>query len=68
MDDENMGCTTLSNNQEMNKIIIKNKDENIENDSNIFLEKIKNIQILIKKDSSNKKICKLINRYIYIIK
>jgi hypothetical protein len=50
----------------MNEIIIKNKNEKIGNDSNIFLEKIKNIQILIKKDSSNKKICKLIERYIYI--
>jgi hypothetical protein len=66
MNDENMGSTTLNNKQKMNEIIIKNKNENIGNDSNIFLEKIKNIQILIKKDSSNKKICKLIERYIYI--
>ena len=66
MDDENMGSTTLNNKQEMNEIIINNKNENIGNDSNIFLEKIKNIQILIKKDSSNKKICKLIESYIYI--
>jgi hypothetical protein len=58
MNDENMGSTTLNNKQKMNEIIIKNKNENIGNDSNIFLEKIKNIQILIKKDSSNKKICK----------
>ena len=58
MNDENIDSTTLSNSQEMNKIINKDNNENIGNDSNIFLEKIKNIQILIKKDSSNKKICK----------
>ena len=58
MNDENIDSTTLSNSQEMNKIINKNNSENIGNDSNIFLEKIKNIQILIKKDSSSKKICK----------
>lgn len=58
MNDENIDSTTLSNSQEMNKIINKNNNENIGNDSNIFLEKIKNIQILIKKDSSSKKICK----------
>lgn len=58
MNDENIDSTTLSNSQEMNKIINKNNNENIGNDSNIFLEKIKNIQILIKKDSSSKKLCK----------
>lgn len=58
MNDENIDSTTLSNSQEMNKIINKDNNENIGNDSNIFLEKIKNIQILIKKDSSSKKLCK----------
>ena len=43
-------------NQIKNKIIIKENGNNI---SKIFLEKIKNIQTLIKKESSNKKICKL---------
>ncbi len=58
MNDENIESTTLNKNQEINKIIINNNNENIKNDSNLFLEKIKNIQILIKKDSSSKKICK----------
>ena len=43
-------------NQLKNNIIIKENGNNI---SKIFLEKIKNIQTLIKKESSNKKICKL---------
>ena len=43
-------------NQIKNNIIIKENGNNI---SKIFLEKIKNIQTLIKKESSNKKICKL---------
>ena len=58
MNDENIESTTLNKNQEINKIIINNNNENIKNDPNLFLEKIKNIQILIKKDSSSKKICK----------
>ena len=58
MNDENIESTKLYKNQEINKIIINNNNENIKNDSNLFLEKIKNIQILIKKDSSSKKICK----------
>jgi len=58
MNDENIDSTNLSSNQEINKIIINDNKGNMENDTNIFLEKIKNIQALIKKDSSNKKICK----------
>ena len=58
MNGENINSTTLNNIQEMNKIIINDTNKNIEDDTNKFLEKIKNIQILIKKDSSNKKICK----------
>ena len=58
MNDENIDSTNLNSNQEMNKIIINDNKGNMENDTNIFLEKIKNIQALIKKDSSNIKICK----------
>ena len=58
MNDENIDSTNLNSNQEMNKIIINNNKGNMENETNIFLEKIKNIQALIKKDSSNIKICK----------
>ncbi len=58
MNDENIDSTNLNSNQEMNKIIINDNKGNMENETNIFLEKIKNIQALIKKDSSNIKICK----------
>jgi len=58
MNDENIDSTNLNSNQEMNKIIINDNKGNMENETNIFLAKIKNIQALIKKDSSNIKICK----------
>ena len=55
----NQNYIQINNEQEINLIknnIIINENEN--NNSEIFLKKIENIQTLIKKESSNKKICK----------
>lgn len=62
---QNPDITLINNNQE-ECIIPKTNNENNANDynSNIFLNNIKNIQILIKKEASNKKICKYYHLYI----
>jgi len=62
---QNQDITLINNNQE-ECIIPKTNNENNANDynSNKFLNNIKNIQILIKKEASNKKICKYYHLYI----
>ena len=51
--------TVLQKNDNEIKTKIYGVDQNeINSLNNIFLEKIKNLQILIKRESSNRKICK----------
>ena len=55
----NQDSIQINDEQKISKIkntIIINESEN--NNSEIFLEKIEKIQALIKKESSNKRICK----------
>ena len=53
--------TVLQNNNNEIKTQIDDIAQNKNNSlKNIFLEKVKNLQILIKRESSNKKICKYI--------
>ena len=56
---QNSESSVVQNNQGIDKIILNNQDnDNSYADSYDFLQNIKNIQLLIKKESSNKKICK----------
>lgn len=56
---QNSESSVVQSNQEIDKIILNNQDnDNSYADSYDFLQNIKNIQLLIKKESSNKKICK----------
>ena len=51
--------TVLQNNNNEIKTKIDSVDQNeINSLNNLFLEKIKNLQILAKRESSNRKICK----------